>query len=448
MNTRRAEPLADIARRLRVGLDERLVAEVARLEANGRRPSREDQRILAGSLAQDWLASLAADRARAGLPLLARDEEETAARAALDGLFGAGPLQPFLDDLGVREVRVNSDGATFVVRTDGTKVEIPPIFAGPDEVVETVRNLARQVSDGAGGERRFDAAHPSLDLQLETGHRLWAVMSVTPGPCLVVRRADFGDLTRLDILAERGMFRPSVGRLLRAMVLGRFNGVVSGGTGLGKTTLLRALSNEIPSGERVFAIEDSPELGLDRLPDAHPDLVPMCRREENVEGTGGIPLADLVRSAVRGSPDRLLVGEVRGHEVLPWLLAATVGNEGSMTTVHARSSAEVFSRLALFAALSPEAVPFHASAALIAGAVDFVVHLAPRPRTAPGVSPGVVASVREVVGHRDGAVVANEVLRPGPNGTVRPGASFRPETLERLEAAGFSLDELSREETW
>jgi Flp pilus assembly CpaF family ATPase len=443
-----SESLAGVVRRLRLNLDERLVAEVARLETEGRHPSRDDQRALAGALAQDWLASLAGDRARSGQPLLARHEEEVLARAALDALFGAGPLQPFIDDLAAREVRVNSDGASFVVRTDGTKVEVPPIFAGPDELVETVRNLARQVSDGAGGERRFDPAHPVLDLQLQTGHRLWAVMSVTPGPCLVVRCADFGDLTRLDVLAERGMFRPLVGALLRAAVRGKFNMALSGGTGLGKTTLLRACCNEIPSGERLLVIEDSPELGLDRLPDAHPDLVPMCRREDNVEGTGGVPLPDLVRSAVRGSPDRLVVGEVRGHEVLPWLLAATVGNEGSMTTVHARSSAEVFSRLALFAALSPEAVPFHASAALIAGAVDLAVHLAPRPATAPGDSPGVVASVREVVGHRDGAVVANEVLRPGLDGTVLPGAPFRPETLERLEAAGFPPDALCGEEPW
>src|SRR5581483_2466697 len=387
---------AGLAERLRVDLDARLLASVAELEADGPPLSREDQRALAASLTRQWLAELAVERTAKGLVPLDATNEERVAREALDALFGAAALQPYLDDPTVREIRLNGAEVGFLIRTNGRKEPLPRLVKNDAELIGLVQSLARQGSAGAGGERRFDAAHPVLDMQLLSGHRLWATMGVTELPCLVIRHHDFGELTRLQELGIRGMFPSPVEELLSACVAARFNVIIGGGTGTGKTTLLRAMCNAIDAEERLIVIEDSPELGLDVLSDLHPDQVKMCKREDNVEGVGGFQMADLVRSALRGSPDRVIVGETRGHEILPMLLAMSQGNEGSMSTVHARSSGDVWFRLATYAAMAPEGLSFEASAALIAGAVDLVLFLSPRPVTVSGGSPGAITSIREL----------------------------------------------------
>ena len=443
-----AAPTAELADRLKRDLDTRLVDAVAALEKNGAALSREDQRVMAASITQRWLADIGAERSEDGLEPLDSDAEESLLRDALDSLFGAAALQPLLEDATVREVRLNGAAAGFVIRTDGTKETLPPLVRDDAELVSLIQALARQASTGAGGERRLDPAHPVLDLQLSGGHRLWATMGVTQQPCVVVRRHDFGDLTRLSELGVRGMFPPPLEDLLAACVAARLNIAFGGGTGTGKTTLLRAACNEIPAGERIVVIEDSPELGLDLLPGLHPDQVTMCKREDNVEGVGGVSLADLVRSALRGSPDRVIVGETRGHEVLPMLLAMSQGNEGSMSTVHARTSGDVWFRLATYAAMAPEALSFEASAALIAGALDLIVFLSPRPVTAPGGSPGAVTSIREVTGCEGGRVTSNEVITCSGPGKLAVGAGFRQETAARLAAVGFDTATLEAVDRW
>jgi pilus assembly protein CpaF len=443
-----ANGLGGLAERLRFDLDTRLLASVAELESDGPPLSREDQRALAVSLTRRWLAELAAERTAEGLAPLDAPSEERLAREVMDAFFGAAALQPYLDDSSVREIRLNGADVGFVVRTDGRKEPLPCLVKNDAEMIGLVQSLARQGSVGAGGERRFDAAHPALDMQLESGHRLWATMGVTERPCLVLRRHDFGELTRLHELGVRGMFPRSVEELLSACVSARFNVVIGGGTGTGKTTLLRAMCNAIAAEERLIVIEDSPELGLDVLSDLHPDQVRMCKREDNVEGVGGFLLPDLVRSALRGSPDRVIVGETRGHEVLPMLLAMSQGNEGSMSTVHARSSADVWFRLATYAAMAPEALGFEASAALIAGAVDLVVFLSPRPVAMPGGSPGAITSIRELTGCEGGRVTSNEVLTAQRGGGLRIGAGFRAETAERLAAGGYDPARLEELEQW
>jgi len=442
-----AAPL-EMAERLRFDLDSRLVQAVAAMEAKSGPLSREDQRALAASLAQRWLAEIATERAEDGLPPLDPEAQGSLLRNVLDSLFGAAALQPYLDDPTVREVRINGPDTGFIVRIDGTKEPLPRLVRDHAELVYFIQALARYASSGAGGERRFDAAHPVLDMQLPSGHRLWATMGVTPWPCIVIRRHDFGDLTHLAELGARGMFPPPVADLLAACVEARLNVILSGGTGTGKTTLLRGMCNAIPPSERIVIIEDSPELGLDLLPALHPDHVPMCKREDNVEGVGGFSLADLVRSALRGSPDRLIVGETRGHEVIPMLLAMSQGNDGSMSTVHARTSGDVWFRLATYAAMAPEALSFEASGALIAGALDLIVFLSPRPVTAPGGSPGWITSIREVTRYEFGQVASNEVLTHIGHGKLRVGAGFRPETAELLAAVGFDTASLEAAEQW
>ena len=186
--------------------------------------------------------------------------------------------------------------------------------------------------------------------------------------------------------------------LLAAMVAARQNVIIGGGTGVGKTTLLRAMCNAIPDNERLVVIEDSPELGLDRFPLEHPDLVCASAREANIEGEGAVTIADLTRWLLRSSPDRVLIGEVRGPEVIGLLNAMSQGNQGSMTSLHANSSKAAFSKLATYAVQAPERLALEASNQLIAAAVDFVIHL-DRIQQRGLKQPRVIASVRQVVGH-------------------------------------------------
>lgn len=427
----------EVCRALREELDRRLLDAVTAGEQAGRQFDRVDQQAMAASLARRWLLDYDAQRINAGMAPLGEEELHDLAREAIDALFGADRLQPYLDDPEIREIRCNGAKSAYLVRRDGSKERIPPFVSSNEELDALVQGLTRHGASRAGGERRFDPAHPILDLQLESGHRVFAARSVGPITVLVVRNHDWMRLARLDELGDDGMFSPPLGDLLTAAVHAELNTLISGGTGVGKTTLLRAMSNEISHDKRMVVIEDSPELALDRMPDPHHDLISFCKQEANVEGVGGVGLAELVRAGLRASPDHCVVGEVRGDEVLPMLLAMSQGNEGSMSTVHARSSADAFSRLGTYAAMAPEALTFEASAALVAGALDLVVHLARRPARSKGTSPGVIASIREVVGHDGGQVISNEVMRMDSAGNVMFPEPWRYETAERLAAAGF-----------
>src|SRR5581483_11562452 len=158
-----AAPL-EMAERLRFDLDSRLVQAVAAMEAKSGPLSREDQRALAASLAQRWLAEIATERAEDGLPPLDPEAQGSLLRNVLDSLFGAAALQPYLDDPTVREVRINGPDTGFIVRIDGTKEPLPRLVRDHAELVYFIQALARYASSGAGGERRFDAAHPVLDM--------------------------------------------------------------------------------------------------------------------------------------------------------------------------------------------------------------------------------------------------------------------------------------------
>ena len=229
---------------------------------------------------------------------------------------------------------------------------------------------------------------------------------------------------------------------VRAAMSAKKSCIICGGTGAGKTTLLRAMAADIAPAERLVTIEDSLELGLDRFPDLHPDVVALEAREPNLEGEGGVSLAELVRWALRMSPDRVIVGEARGEEVLALLNAMSQGTDGSMATLHASSSRGAFSKLATYAVQAPERLPLEATNLLVANSVHFVIYLAQDGEAR------YVSSVREVVDAEGPTVVSNEVFRPGPGGRAVPGAPFRADTLDRLIAVGFDPAVLERSEGW
>ncbi len=399
-------------------------------------------------------------------------EEQQLARQVLDELFGLGRLQVLVDDPDVENIDVNGCDVVWVTYADGSKERAAPVADSDSELVEILRSAGSRLGLA---ERRFDLARPELDLHLPDGSRLSALMAVTARPVVSIRRHRLTDLS-LDDLVRLGSLDPSVASLLRAAVRARKNIVVAGAMNAGKTTLLRTLAAEIPSRERLVTIEQSFELGLDALPERHPDLVALEARPANLEGEGLISVADLVRRALRMNADRVIVGEVLGDEILPMLNAMSQGRSGSMCTIHADSSAGVFRRIASYAAQAPERLPLEATNLLIAGAIHFVVYLdtemhdlpeAEQDRgpggvagagehregdfgsgydrvqatsgyfTAPPARTRFVSSVREVVDAEAVQVVSNEVYRPGPDRRARPASPLRPGTLEELCRFGY-----------
>ncbi len=398
-----------------------------------------EEEALGRRLISDALEGVAGESLAAGREILSVSDEDEIARSVLDALFRLHRLQRLLDDPTVENVNANGCDNVFVRYSDGRREQVAPIADSDDELVDLLRMAAARLGIG---ERRFDLGSPRLSLPLPDGSRLFGVMAVTARPSLSIRRHRYLKITPDDLVGMGTLdvvLREFVGAAMRA----RKSCVICGGTGAGKTTLLRAMAADIPTWERLITIEDSLELGLDRYADLHPDVVALEAREPNIEGEGGVSLAELVRWALRMSPDRVIVGEARGEEVLALLNAMSQGTDGSMTTLHASSSRGAFSKLATYAIQAPERLPLEATNLLVANAVDFVLFLA---QDADGSR--FVSSVREVVDAEGPMVVSNEVFRPGPDRRAVPGVQFRGETLEQLDAAGFDPGLLDRPSGW
>jgi pilus assembly protein CpaF len=381
-----------------------------------------DRRRFARELLSQALERYAQERLDSGQPALTEQEEDTIISAVDALLFGLGRLQPLLDDPDIENINVNGCDQVFVRFADGTKQPGPPIADSDAEMIQRIREIGARMGLA---ERRFDTANPQLDLQLPDGSRLSAVMAVSARPALSVRRHRYRQIT-LDQLVRLGTLDEELRSFLAAAVRARKNLVVAGGTNAGKTTMLRALASEIPPDERLVTIENSLELGLDAFPASHPDVVALEAREPNLEGEGAISMAQLVRRALRMDPSRVIVGEVLGDEVLSMLEAMNQGNDGSMCTIHANSSAAVFRRIATYAIKSAERLPVEATNLLIAGAIDFVVFISQRDETATGGRHDRwVSSVREVVDAEGSMVVSNEVFQPGADERAVPAAPIR-----------------------
>ena len=421
-----------------------------------------DRRELARQLAFGRLRDIAAERVALGRTPIDQQEEQGLVHAVLDALFGLGRLQALVDDPEIENIDVNGCDRVWVTYATGEKSQVDPIADSDAELVETLRSAAARFGLS---ERRFDTAHPELDLRLPDGSRLSALMSVVSRPAVSIRRHRFVDLSLAD-LEKLGTIDDYLHSLLAAVVRARKNIVVGGAMNSGKTTLIRALASEIPRRERIVTIEQAFELGLDSLSDRHPDLVALESRTANAEGEGGVAMARLVRRALRMNADRVIVGEVLGDEILPMLNAMSQGRSGSMCTIHSDSSSGVFRRLASYAVQAPERLPLESTNILIAGAVHFVVfveataeprdlipsnmdHLSwrPRPSTSetgsgrlrfePQRHRRFVSSVREVVDVDGLHIVSNEIYRAdGLTGMVS-GAPLRSQTLDDLVAHGF-----------
>lgn len=324
--------------------------------------------------------------------------------------LGAGPLDPLLGDPDVTDIVVNGPGAVYLDRGDGLE---RTAITFPDD--DAVRRLAQRLA--AAGGRRLDDACPYVDVRLRDGTRCHAVLApvARPGTALSLRVPARRGFT-LDELVQQGTVSPGGAQLLRAVIASRAAFLVTGGTGSGKTTLLASLLGLVDPTERLVIVEDSSELRPD-----HPHVVGLEGRPANVEGSGAVTLRDLVRQALRMRPDRLIVGEVRGGEVVELLAALNTGHDGGCGTVHANAAAELPARMeALGVAAGLRRDALHSQ---LAAAVDVVVHLV-RPPTG-------TRYVRELA-----------VLETAPDRFVhaRPAVVFEPDGATRHGPGAGRLD--------
>jgi Flp pilus assembly CpaF family ATPase len=417
----------------------RLRTEVAELIASQRRDdavlglamSPEDERQYARSLIARALASQARLELESGRVPPTAEEEEDLAAAVHAALYGVGRLQPLLDDPMVENVDINGCDRVFVGFADGHEEIGEPVADSDDELVELIQTLAAY---SGLASRPFDSANPQLDLRLPDGSRLSALMGVCSRPSVSIRRARLSRVS-LDMLVEYGTMSPDLAGFLSAAVAARKNIMIAGATNAGKTTLLRALANEIPPEERLITVERALELGLGEFEDLHPNVLSMEERLPNSEGTGAIIMADLVRRSLRMNPSRVIVGEVLGDEIVTMLNAMSQGNDGSLSTIHANSSLEVFNRICTYAIQSAERLPADATMMLIAGAIDFVVFVERRNEfSAGGELRRIITSVREVNGV-DGRVLSSEIFQAGTDGLALPAAPIG--CLAELQAVGY-----------
>ncbi|MFF0266617.1 TadA family conjugal transfer-associated ATPase [Kribbella sp. NPDC004536] len=319
--------------------------------------------------------------------------------------LGAGPLDSLLGEPGITDILVNGPDEVYIDRGQG--LEFIAIRTGDEQAV---RRLAVRLAAAAG--RRLDDSTPYVDVRLSDGTRFHAVLApiAAPGTCLSLRVPSRKVFT-LDDLITAGALPPAGAEILRNLLDSRLAFLISGGTGTGKTTLLNSLLSLTNPAERLVLVEDAGELRPD-----HPHVVRLEARPPNIEGAGEISLRDLVRQALRMRPDRLVVGEVRGAEVVDLLTALNTGHEGGCGTIHANSAADVPTRLealGALAGLSQSAIHSQAASALHA-----VIHLTRAPS-----------------GQRRVAEIHTLSKSPGAPLTTHPAVTFHPNNTHTVHPA-------------
>ena len=296
-------------------------------------------------------------------PVMSPRERAWLIKRVIDDAVGLGVLEPLIADHSVTEIMVNGMEDVFIERA-GRIERVPTRFTSEAELYQLIDRIVSSVN------RRVDESSPMVDARLPGGERVNVIIPplALDGPSITIRR--FPQPFRLPDLVARNSLPQQAADLLGALVAARFNILVSGGTGSGKTTFLNALSGMISDRERIITIEDAAELSLQQ-----PHVVRLEARPANTEGTGQITIRDLVKNSLRMRPDRIIVGEVRGGETLDMLQAMNTGHEGSLTTVHANSATDALSRLETLSSMSDVTLPVETVRDQINGAIDIIIQL-------------------------------------------------------------------------
>jgi pilus assembly protein CpaF len=312
-----------------------------------------------------------------------------------DDVMGLGPLEPLLADKTVSDILVNGHDTIYVERR-GRLERTNLRFIDHSHLMNTIDRIVSAVG------RRVDESSPMVDARLKDGSRVNAIIPplALDGAMLSIRRFAVDRLT-MERLVELGTATPAVAQAMAAVVKGRLNVLVSGGTGAGKTTLLNILSGFIPATERILTIEDSAELQLQQ-----PHVVRLETRPPNVEGKGEVTARDLVRNGLRMRPERIVVGEVRGGEALDMLQAMNTGHDGSLTTIHANTPRDAIGRVENMVSMTGIQFPIKALRTQIASAIDVVVQVA---RLEDGKRK--ITSIQEINGMEGEVVTMSEIFR-------------------------------------
>src|ERR1700723_1517032 len=358
-------------------------------------------------------------------------EREQLSREILDEIFGLGPLEPLLKDPTISDILVNRFDRVYVER--GGKLEKTILsFKDNQHLMQIIDRIVSRIG------RRVDESSPMVDARLQDGSRVNAIIPplALDGACLSIRRFGRDPVTARNMLDNKTLTEPML-ELLSAMVKGRLNLIISGGTGAGKTTVLNVLSGYIPNSERIVTIEDAAEL---QLKQEH--VVRLETRPPNIEGKGSVRMRQLVINSLRMRPDRIVVGEVRGEEAFDMLQAMNTGHEGSLTTVHANAHRDALARLESMVSMANLNLPERAMRQQIASAIHAIVQIA---RLTDGTRK--VISISEVTGMEGDVLTMQDIFiferrAIDETGKVRGtsrATGIRPQFAERLATGGARL---------
>ncbi len=358
-------------------------------------------------------------------------ERDRLVEEILDEVFGLGPLEPLLKDPTISDILVNTHKYVYIER-HGKLLETGIRFQSDRHLMHVIEKIVSSVG------RRIDESVPLVDARLADGSRVNAIIPplAIDGPSLSIRRFGRKVLSNEELLKNQTL-TPSMLEFLGACVEARLNIVISGGTGSGKTTFLNAMSRFIPEQERLITIEDTAELQIQL-----DDVVRMETRPPNIEGKGAITCRQLLMTALRMRPDRILLGEARGGEALDMLQAMGTGVEGSMTTVHANSPLDAFSRLETMVMMAKLELPSRFIRQQMASVIQLVVQTA---RLSDGTRK--IINISEVIGLNQLDILVQDLFafeRTGIGDSGRVLGKFhstgaRPRCLERLRLSGINL---------
>lgn len=412
-----------IARLLDIRMDlHKRVLETLNLSALDQ-ASEEDLKKEIASIAREGLREM-------GVVLNSADQEKLS-QDLIDEVVGLGPLEPLLKDATVNDILVNGSQQVFVERAG--KLQLTSVrFKDERHLMRVIDKIVSAVG------RRVDESQPYVDARLQDGSRFNAMVPpcAVDGSLVSIRKFSKEKLS-IDELISFGAFNEAIAAYLQAAVSTRLNVIVSGGTGSGKTTTLNALSSFIDDAERIVTIEDTAELQLQQV-----HVGRMESRPPNVEGRGEVSQRDLLRNALRMRPDRIIVGETRGDEVIDMLQAMNTGHDGSMTTIHANSARDAVARLENMIAMAGIELPLKASRAQIASAVNLIVQVS---RLQDGSRRMV--SVTEVTGMEGDIISMQEIFKYERTGIDDDGkiigrfasGGLRSAYTERFRQWGYDL---------